>query len=224
MNENFEEILFPYEKIRETQDDLIRKVEEVIEGKKNMIVHAPTGLGKTIATIGPALSYAIKNNKTIFFLTSRHTQHMIVIETLKEIKKRFNTDFNTADIIGKRWMCTQPGVDNFFSKDFNEFCKLLVEDNQCEYYKNTREKNKICAKAQKVIEDINLLDPLDCEELIDISREEKLCPYELSIERSKKAKIIIADYYYIFNHNIRSSFLAKTNKKLEDSIIIIDEV
>ena len=37
------------------------------------------------------------------------------------------------------------------------------------------------------------------------------------------SKVIISDYYYMFNPDIRDTFLAKTNKEIEKSIIIVDE-
>ena len=85
----FAQILFPFDSIRSEQDALIAKVSSCIAEKKHLVVHAPTGLGKTIASLGPALKYAIDNKKTVFFLTSRHTQHIIAVDTLKAIKEKF---------------------------------------------------------------------------------------------------------------------------------------
>mgnify|MGYP001568583795 FL=1 len=47
--------LFPYDKIRPEQDDLIRDVAAAVSGGKCLIAHAPTGLGKTAAALAPAL-------------------------------------------------------------------------------------------------------------------------------------------------------------------------
>ncbi|MBI2652655.1 DEAD/DEAH box helicase, partial [Candidatus Woesearchaeota archaeon] len=88
------EIYFPYSKVREIQSDMISDVHNSIKDKKHIIMHAPTGIGKTIAVLAPALSFAMKNNLTIFFLTSRQTQHKIVIDTLKQIKQKFSINFD----------------------------------------------------------------------------------------------------------------------------------
>ena len=85
-NERKDELLFPYDIVREEQNKLLLLTDATIENKRNLIVHAPTGLGKTAATLAPALAQAIKQDKTVLFLTSRHTQHQIAIETLKLVK------------------------------------------------------------------------------------------------------------------------------------------
>ena len=97
------EILFPYEKLRDCQKELISDIKDAIDNNKNILVNAPTGLGKTIAAIGPALSNAIANDKTVFFLTSRHTQHVLAIKTLKDISKKFGASIKCCDIIGKKY-------------------------------------------------------------------------------------------------------------------------
>ena len=64
------ELLFAYDTIRESQNELLLKIDDAIKTRKNLVVHAPTGLGKTAASIGPALAYALNNDKTVFFLLS----------------------------------------------------------------------------------------------------------------------------------------------------------
>ena len=87
MNNN--KILFPYEDVRPIQDEMMHEVEEAISERKKILLHAPTGIGKTIGVLGPALSYALEHDKIVVFLTSRHTQHIIALETLDDIKKKF---------------------------------------------------------------------------------------------------------------------------------------
>jgi len=86
--EKAKELLFAFDSIRESQNELIISIDNAIKGKRNLVVHAPTGLGKTAASLGPALAYAVENDKTVFFLTSRHTQHKIAIDTLRLIKEK----------------------------------------------------------------------------------------------------------------------------------------
>lgn len=217
------DIFFPHSKIRETQDELIRDICQVLEEKKNLIVHAPTGLGKTAAAISPALSFSLKKDLSVFFLTSRHTQHMIAIETLKDIKKKYDIEFTVADIIGKKWMCCVEGIEALYSGEFADYCKSVREEGKCEFYSNTKKNNKVSVEAKRTLEEIQQKGPLHCEQVIEMCKKEELCPYEISVMLAQKAKVIVADYYYIFNPAVRDGFFAKANKELEKSIVIIDE-
>src|SRR3989344_8799695 len=122
------ELYFPHEKVRETQKELIGKIQEAIENKKSLIAHAPTGLGKTAAALSVTLAYAIQNKLTVFFITPKHTQHKIAIETLKLIKQKHNLDFSVVDLIGKKWMCAQEGVTDMPQGVFYDYCKEMIEN------------------------------------------------------------------------------------------------
>jgi len=218
-----DEILFPHEKVRKIQDEMLEEVLSSIKNKKNMIIHAPTGIGKTVSVLAPALSYALKNDLTIFFLTSRHTQHQIAIETLKHIRKKYGNKFCAADIIGKKWMCLQGGVDALYSNDFADYCKKLREEEKCEFYSNTRNKNKLSVRAKKVLSEIKATGPLDSEEMVEACREDKVCPYEISSMLCRDAHVIVGDYYHIFNENIRNMLFKKADLELDKCIMIVDE-
>jgi len=51
--EDLKEILFPHDKIRKIQDTVVNDVYRAIKDKRNMIVHAPTGIGKTASVLAP---------------------------------------------------------------------------------------------------------------------------------------------------------------------------
>ena len=218
------EIYFPFSKVREIQSDMVSDVYNAIKDKKHIIMHAPTGIGKTIAVLAPALSLAIKNNLTIFFLTSRQTQHRIVIDTLKQIKQKFKLDFETVDVIGKKWMCLQNGVEVMQSGSFHEYCRTLRNGKNCEFYANTlKETGAATVEAKLALEELKIAGPCHVQEYMEKSKEKKLCPYELALLSSPKAKVVVADYYYIFNNSIRNGFLMKMRKKLEQCVVVVDE-
>jgi DNA excision repair protein ERCC-2 len=215
---------FPHEKIRPVQEELVQLIFDTVKNKKNLIVHAPTGLGKTAAALAPALAVALDKDLTIFFLTSRHTQHQLAIDTLIHIKKKHALNFLGVDIVGKQSMCVQDHVAELYSNEFAEYCKSVREKNECEFYENTKNSSgKLTVKAKKIIEELTAIAPVHSEKMIEICKKEKICPYEVSAELSKKAKVIVSDYYYIFHPKISDSFFGKTGKKLENSIVIIDE-
>ena len=216
------QLLFPYETIRESQKDLIEEIQNTIKNKSSLIAHAPTGLGKSSAALAPAVTVAIENKLTVIFITPKHTQHKIAIETLKAIKQKFNLDFTTIDLIGKRNMCAQPNAHLMHQAEFSDYCKKLVEDGQCLYYNNVKNNQKLNLEASSLLSEIQK-QTFHVEELKEISSKRKLCPYEITILLGQKAKVIIADYHHILNTSIRNDLLEKINKSLSEIIIIFDE-
>lgn len=217
-------LFFPYPQIRKSQEDLVEDTKKTIKGKSCLIAHAPTGLGKTVATLSPALAETLnKKDLTIFFLTSRHTQHQIVIKTLKQIKDKYNLNFGAVSIIGKKWMCAQPDTSHLYTKEFVSFCKALREDNKCEFYSNLGSRSKPSVECEKAIHDISVVSPAETKRIMSICSKEKVCPYEISLLLASKAKVIVTDYFYLIDPFIREIFMKRIGKKIEDSIIIFDE-
>lgn len=215
--------LFPYQKIRPEQENLVKEISSALERKKNLIVHAPTGLGKTVAALAPCLEFALKNNLTIFFLTSRHTQHAIAVETLKQIREKHDLTFTTSDLVGKKNMCLQDGVFDLRPGEFHEYCKKLREENRCQYYSNTKSGAKNTPKADVLITEIKGYGPLHTEQINDKCREEEMCPYEIATSLAKDSSVVICDYSYIFDQRIRDSLFRRIQKSLGECIVVIDE-
>ena len=219
-----ESSFFPHEHVRPVQGQMMEDIRHALSQKKHVIMHAPTGIGKTVSALVPALELAKKDGLTVFFLTSRQTQHHIVIETLKKMKQKQGIAVRTADVIGKKGMCAQDGVEGFHSGEFHDYCKKLREDQQCEFYSNTRKTpQSLTVQAKAAMEDLRILVPLHVEETNIEAKRARLCPYEMAIELGKEAQVIIADYYYMFNESIRTSFLHKIDKEMGKAIIIVDE-
>jgi len=222
--EKLKELMFPYSKVRDIQDDLIKTVSTALSKGTSLVVHAPTGLGKTVSTLSPALAFAKGKDLNLFFLTSRHTQHKIAIDTLREIKKEHYPELVACDIIGKKWMCLRPEIQNLPSSDFNELCKHLREENKCDLYSNFKSKNgKVTPRAKKVLDELKILSPMHTEKMVEICETEKLCPYEMSCLLASVSHVIVTDYYYLFHPRIRDSFFARIKKELNECIAIIDE-
>lgn len=220
---NKRELLFPFDNFRKGQDAILTEVSNTIKNKKNLIIHAPTGLGKTAATLPAALAHAIKHNLTIFFLTSRHTQHIIALETLKNIKEKYSLNFLIADFIAKKYMCPLPGSNLLSSSEFNEYCKILREKDECNFYLNVKKKNKFTTKSQVALREISDANPIPIEEITEICEKHEVCPFEINCALAQKAHVIICDYYHVLNPSIRKFMFKKMQKDLKNSIIIIDE-
>ncbi len=219
------EFLFPHQEYRKIQGAFMNQIYTTLQNKGQLLVHAPTGIGKTASALSPALTYILteKKNKTIFFLTSRNTQHLIAVETLKQIKKKFNLDLVAVDIIGKKGMCNQSGVHLLRSNEFNEYCKDLREKGQCTYFDNLRIKGKISPEAQNVLKKLKEESPMHVEEINSINFNAELCSYEMAGFLGKEAQVIIGDYNYMLNPHIRDSLLKRINKTLDECIVIFDE-
>jgi len=206
-------LLFPYSSIRKSQENLVNDVADIVEKKGQLIAHAPTGLGKTAATLAPILSHILKEeDTTVFFLTSRHTQHQIVLKTLKEIKDKHKINFNAVSIIGKKWMCAMPETASLFAKEFISFCKALRNDDQCEFYTNIGSRSKPSINCEKAIKQISNISPVDTDRIVSICKKEKLCPYEVALMLASKAKVIVTDYFYLLDPFIKEIFLKKSGK------------
>lgn len=201
----------------------MEEITHALEKREDIIIHAPTGLGKTAAALAPTLSYALEHKKTIFFLTSRHTQHEIALKTLQEIKQKHQVEFQAVDIIGKKWMCLQEGVLRLPSQEFTEFCRALREDGKCSFYEKLKKGEAITTEGKLVIAELCQRSPVRTQDIVQTCAKSEVCPYYTSMEIAKKAQVIIGDYYYMFHPNVRKLFLARAGKELEDAIIIVDE-
>ncbi len=215
--------LFPHEHIRPIQQDFIKTINEALEKKRSVIIDAPTGIGKTAGALAPTLSFALENNKTVFFLTSRHTQHRLVIDTVREIMHKHGKRIIVADLIAKKHMCAQDGADAFHSGEFVEYCKRLRENNMCEYYTNFKSGQKLSPRSEKVISDITHSKPLHTEELVSSCKSAGVCPYEIAGQVASQANLIVCDYSLIFHPQMRASLLGRMKKDLTGAIIVIDE-
>ncbi|MEK6968320.1 MAG: ATP-dependent DNA helicase [Nanoarchaeota archaeon] len=216
-------MLFPYSTVRPTQNQMMQAVEEAFANKKCAILDAPTGIGKTAGALAPAISQALDNGLTVFFLTSRHTQHRLVIETVKLIEQKHGKKVVVADMIAKRYMCAQDGAEAFKPREFLEYCKRLRESNQCEFYENFGSINKPSVRTQQMIKFLENSKPLHVEELVETSKKQKLCPYEIAGMLGSKADLIVCDYAMLFHPQMRESILKRTKKELEKCLVIIDE-
>ena len=230
MKEFLDKIYFPYKSLRKGQFEFLKKVFENISQRRNIMVSAPTGLGKTISAIAPAISIAKKNDLTVVCLTSRQTQANQIIKTIREISIKSKEKISYVAFIGKRSMCAHQDKDFYPPNDFNEFCKKMRTSGKCEYYKNSQNKNYE-EKINKIIErSSNSF--MSIEEFIKLASSSTIvnskgvvgfCPYEVAGKKAYKTDVVICDFNYIFSGNIRENFLSKIGRSLDECILIVDE-
>ncbi len=212
---------FPYAQLRPEQGKLLQDIDAAFQQEKILLAHAPTGLGKTATALSVALYHALEKKKKVLFLTSRHTQHAIAVETLREIKQK-GISFSSIDLVGKRSMCSQE-IAGLFGNDFNDFCRTVVARGECEFYNQVRTKQQLTVEAKKAVSDLKQQAPLHNQEIMNFSREQHMCGYEIAIALAKNATVIIADYNYLFNPFIQRNFFDKLGLELKDVMVIVDE-
>ncbi len=202
-------IYFPFEKYRKGQELMINEIIDSLKKRKDLLIHAPTGIGKTAAIFSSLLPFSLENNYTIFFLTSKTMQHEIAISTLEKIKDKFNLHFEYVNFIGKYNLCLQSKKPK---ENFHDFCDELRRRGECIYYENFRK-----------FENFHLIFERRADKLKRKCSSLGICPYETISYFAKEAKVIICDYNYVFAPFIRRYFFKRINKDIERSIIVIDE-
>ena len=184
---------------------------------------APTGIGKTAASLAAALDIAGRSSqkKTIFFLTSRQTQHRIVVDTVRRINERRKGSMpvRLVDMVGQAGMCVQP-----FAKESPLVFSLL-----CSQARKTRSCKPWITSAPGLKERI-LATPLHVDELVDISRTHTVhgepaqtCPWKAAREAVSDADVFVGDYNHLFDDGVRESSLKAMDLSLEDILIVVDE-
>jgi len=200
--------LFPFPEKRKKQEDMVEAVEEVTENGENLVAHAPTGLGKTAASITPALEERLRNNQKVFFLTPRNSQHQIALETVQQINKRHEENLITVDLIGKTHICEADASTK------------AGEGPDCPRHSETIQNHQLTQKARQKLNSLKHQN-LTAEEVKQKCR--TVCPYQILLHMTKEADLIIGDYFHVFHPGVRDIVFEKAETKLEDSIIIVDE-
>jgi DNA excision repair protein ERCC-2 len=199
---------FAHQILRDGQKEMLADSINALANNGHHLAAAPTGIGKTAAALAAALE-ALSNsddNKKIFFLTGRQSQHRIVIETLRTINNSLGEQkIRCVDLIGRQSMCLE--LDSFTGKCN---CEPGLPGNL----------KKI---AYDDLSEIILENPLHVDEVVAKARSRVLCPWKVLRNAAKEADIIVCDYNHLFIDTVRNSSLPALGVDLEDIIIIVDE-
>ncbi len=219
-------IYFRHDRIRPSQKELMDDIYSAISNKQNFMAQAPTGMGKTDAALSAAITAALDNDLNVFFLTPKISQHKIALEVADGIAKKHSLPIRAVDIIGRSHCCIEPSLHNLDHDSFQTSCARRIKNQQCVFFANARGHNRVQearanARFKELLRDYGTAG--STHDLIKLGKEKKCCPYEWLIKLAERSNVIIADYYHLMIPGVREVFLMKVKKRIEDSIIIIDE-
>ena len=171
-------IQFPFEKQRPGQRDLMKAVFQTMTKKEILYAIAPTGIGKTMATMFSALKTLQKNEK-LFYLTAKGSGKNAPVDAIKLLAKK-GLKIKTIDITAKRKIC------NCKQKNCNpDDCPFAIG-----YFDRLKDATTDIFKNNDIF---------DKELILEISNKHQICAFEFSLYLSYFCDIIIADYNYVFD-------------------------
>jgi Rad3-related DNA helicase len=201
-NESCKELAFPFETYRDGQRKLAGAVYKTIVDKKNLFTKAPTGIGKTISTLFPAVKAIGEGHlNRVFYLTAK----TITRTTAEEAFSRMRTCglcMNTVTITAKDKVCFKD--ETICQKDYCEFADGYYD------------------RINGAILDILSNETGMTREVIEAyARKHTVCPFEFSLDLAYAVDAIICDYNYIFDPRVSLKRLFEEQKK--STVLLVDE-
>lgn len=177
--ESIKQLEFPYE-YRDGQKELAGHVYQTICHKRKLFIQAPTGTGKTITTIFPAVK-AVGQQKAdrIFYLTAKTITRTVAEDTFALLKET-GLKYKTVTITAKEKICP---LDE---------CSCNPED--CPYAKGHY------SRINDAIYDLlTTADSFTRPVIEEYSQKHMVCPFEMSLDMSLFSDGVICDYNYLFD-------------------------
>lgn len=175
------EFPFPY---REGQRDLAVAVYKTISRKKRLFIQAPTGIGKTLSTIFPAVQAmgAGKASK-VFYLTAKTITRTVAEEAFRILRSR-GLVFTAVTITAKEKLCPME--------------KTECNPDACPYARGHFDRVN-----EAVFDILHLEQEMDRETVLRYAEKYRVCPFEFCLDISSWTDGIICDYNYVFDPNVR---------------------
>ena len=191
---------FPFEGYRAGQREMAANVYISLRDSKRLLCQAPTGIGKTAASLYPALK-ALGEGRIdrIFFLTARTTGQLAACNALHSMRKCGLTA-RSVTLSARDKVCIQPGT--------------LCGPDAC-----PRARGYFDRRRAALYESLSMQD-FSPEAIRSLCDRHELCPFEFSLDLSETADIVICDYNYVFDPRVKLQRFF-TNKS--DAGLLIDE-
>ena len=179
-NKSIKTLDFPFDNYRKGQRDLAKYSYSIATKGGKLYIEAPTGIGKTMSTLYPFIKAMREDEKSkIFYLTAKNSGKMNAHQAMAILKEK---GLKAIDILvtAKEKIC---------------FCKdKECNPDECPFARGYY--NKI----QNVIK-FGLLnfDEFDYDTVVAMAKTYEVCPFELQLDLSLFADVIICDYNYMFD-------------------------
>jgi len=197
-----QELSFPFPVYRKGQRELAVNVYRTIAGGQKLYVQAPTGIGKTISVLFPAIK-ALGAGKIakVFYLTAKTITRQVAQEALARMREQ-GLKIKTLTLTAKEKIC---------------FCtQTQCNPEYCEYAKGHYDRVNTA-----ILDALEKEDELSRTVIEYYAQKHKVCPFELALDLSLLADCVICDYNYVFDPRayLRRFFAAERN----DYVFLIDE-
>ena len=172
-------MIFPFEKPRSGQIELIETIEAGMKEKKRLMIQAPTGLGKTMGVLYPSLKESLNRGQKVIYVTPKNSQHTVAEEAIDKFQEQ-GSAVKSLTITAKSKLCMK--AEPICNPEFCEYAK--------DYYDKIFKDNlkEILFKKKKLTSRI----------FKQLGEKHKVCPFELQIEAIQEADVVICDYNYVF--------------------------
>ncbi len=178
-NASVQRLDFPYGEFRAGQRGMAELVYKCSHQGGQLLLEAPTGIGKTSGVIYPALkAVAADRHDKLVFLTARHVGRLAAEQTLGHFRQS-GLAVQALSLTAKERICLSPG--------------RACQGDDCSYAKGYYD--KLPAALDAAMQHQALRQP----ELEMIAREHAVCPHQLSLDLLPWVDMVIADVHYAYS-------------------------
>ena len=193
---------FPFDAMRPGQQDMISAVARAVYQRETLLVSAPTGIGKTMAVLYPAVRQALKLGKKLFYLTSKTLQQDAAVEALQRLN---DGSFRVLRIRAKQKMCAHT--------------EMICHEDFCPFAARYSDKMAKSGLLTQMVTGMSYFDP---DLTFEMAKSTEVCPFEVSLELIEQADVIVCDYNYIFDPYVGLKTYSQEND-YGDCVLVVDE-
>lgn len=199
---SIKELVFPFE-YRSGQKDLVTYVYQTIYHKRKLFIEAPTGVGKTISTMFPAIKAMGEGmGQKIFYLTAKTITRTVADNTLTIMREK-GLKFKSVILTAKDKIC-------------------FMEETECNPEYCPYAKGHYDRINDAIFDLLTHSDNFNREAIEEYANKHQVCPFEMCLDMSLFADAVICDYNYLFDpHVYLKRFFSEGIR--EDYIFLIDE-